>query len=160
MEAIIMLGIIGTGYILNDSKENNDTIDGELTPELQLPTHNNVYDTNNYDESKGIQLTTANELLNNNKNVYNITNVDIGVDRLMGLSDTVISKSTKLEKEYYTMLVNAFQFTMKMNDLSNYNNLSENIWFIKADPFKHNPNFIHFFKERIIYFKGCKCRLI
>ena len=71
MEAIIILGIIGTGYILNDSKENNDTIDGELTPELQLPTHNNVYDTNNYDESKGIQLTTANELLNNNKNVYN-----------------------------------------------------------------------------------------
>lgn len=125
MEAIIILGIIGTGYILNDSKENNDTIDGELTPELQLPTHNNVYDTNNYDESKGIQLTTANELLNNNKNVYNITNVDIGVDRLMGLSDTVISKSTKLEKEYYTMLVNAFQFTMKMNDLSNYNNLSD-----------------------------------
>jgi UDP-galactopyranose mutase len=32
----------------------------------------------------------------------------------------------------------------------NYHNLPENIWFLKADPFKHNPNFLELMKEDII----------
>ena len=32
----------------------------------------------------------------------------------------------------------------------NYHNLPENIWFIKANPFKSNPNFLELFKDDII----------
>lgn len=34
--------------------------------------------------------------------------------------------------------------------INNFNNLSDNIWFVKADPFKHNPMFLELFKDENI----------
>ena len=73
MEAVVILGIIGTGYLLNNKVDHS--IDHEINPNIQIPSHNSVYDTNNYLISKQMQEISATDLINNKDGkTYDINN--------------------------------------------------------------------------------------
>ncbi len=66
METAILLGLVGIGYLSNNS--NRDPYEHpELTPELNTPTHSTVYDQNNYQKSKEQEEALAKNIINKMK---------------------------------------------------------------------------------------------
>ena len=65
METAILLGLVGIGYLSNNS--NRDETHNELKPELNTPTHSTVYDQNNYQKSKEKEKSLANNIINKMK---------------------------------------------------------------------------------------------
>ena len=54
MEGIILLGLLGAGYLLNDKDDKHKTYP-QATPPLYSGSGNTVYDINNYKDSKFFQ---------------------------------------------------------------------------------------------------------
>ena len=48
MEGIILLGLLGTGYFLNENKQKTSSI----SPPLHMDSGNSIYDTTNFKDSK------------------------------------------------------------------------------------------------------------
>ena len=73
METAILMGLVGIGYLANNS--NRDEAHPEIHPDINTPTHSTVYDQNNYDESKKIETTLAENIINEmNTNKHIIDN--------------------------------------------------------------------------------------
>ena len=54
MEGIVLLGLMGAGYLLNKEKDNEPVYEGSAPP-MGKRTHTNVYDVNNFKESQAIE---------------------------------------------------------------------------------------------------------
>ena len=50
MEALVLMGIIGVGYLANENNENKDPVDVNVSKQINFPSNNNVYDSNHYNE--------------------------------------------------------------------------------------------------------------
>ena len=55
MEGIVLLGLMGLGYIANKDKDKN-ALHTEYKPPLFQGSHNSVYDVNNYRDSRNIEI--------------------------------------------------------------------------------------------------------
>ena len=52
MEGVVLLGLLGAGYLMNEEKNKKHTVYPEATPPLFTNTGNTIYDVNNYEDSK------------------------------------------------------------------------------------------------------------
>ena len=50
MEALVLMGIIGVGYLANEQNENKNPVDVAVSKEVNYPSDNNVYDSTHYNE--------------------------------------------------------------------------------------------------------------
>ena len=50
MEALVLMGIIGVGYLANEGNDNKNPVDVDVSKEINYPSDNNVYDSNHYNE--------------------------------------------------------------------------------------------------------------
>ena len=50
MEALVLMGIIGVGYLANEQNENKNPVDVAVSKEINYPSDNNVYDSTHYNE--------------------------------------------------------------------------------------------------------------
>ena len=76
METAILMGLVGIGYLANNS--NREEAHPEIHTDINTPTHSTVYDQNNYDESKKIEKNLAENIANEmktNKNIADNTQV-------------------------------------------------------------------------------------
>ena len=51
MEAAVLIGLLGAGYMYN-SKEDKNPINTTVNKEINMPSGTNVYDSNHYEESE------------------------------------------------------------------------------------------------------------
>lgn len=54
MEGVVLLGLMGAGYLLNKEKDNDPVYEGSAPP-MAKRTHTHVYDVNNFKESQAIE---------------------------------------------------------------------------------------------------------
>ena len=89
METAILLGLIGIGYLQKES--NRDEAHPEISADTNLPTHNSVYDQNNFSESKKTEQTLAEDVIRrmNEKstNIVDINGITNNSHRLTGLNE-------------------------------------------------------------------------
>ena len=89
METAILLGLIGIGYLQKES--NRDEAHPEISADLNLPKHNSVYDQNNFDESKKIEKTLAEDVIrrmnDDNTNIVDVNGITNNAHRLTGLNE-------------------------------------------------------------------------
>lgn len=107
MDALLLLGaIVGGGmYLENEKKKNNK--DYQLNnSNTNLPYHNNLYDTNNYEMSKSIEEVKASDIIsdminNSNTNVVDTTQTYNNQHRLgnlnVGEDDKIYSQALDSE---------------------------------------------------------------
>ena len=50
MEALVLMGIIGVGYLANEQNENKNPVDKIVSKEINQPSNNNLYDSNHFNE--------------------------------------------------------------------------------------------------------------
>ena len=62
MEGIILLGVLGAGYLLNEDKQNKQKVYPEVSPPLFVGSGNTIYDVNNYKDSKKYEIDQVNEM--------------------------------------------------------------------------------------------------
>ena len=88
METAILMGLIGLGYL--QSTSNRDEANPNIHPEINTPTHNSVYDQNNFEESKKQEEILAKDVIEriNRKetNIVDINRVSNNEHRLSGLN--------------------------------------------------------------------------
>jgi len=88
METVVLLGLIGLGYLQKES--NRDEAHPEVHSQINVPTHNSVYDQNNYDESKRQEEVLAKDVIErmNSKqtNIVDVNRVANNEHRLGGLN--------------------------------------------------------------------------
>jgi hypothetical protein len=65
METVILMGLVGIGYLANNS--NRDEAYPEIHPNINTPSHSTVYDQNNYSESKRVEETLATDIIDKMK---------------------------------------------------------------------------------------------
>ena len=65
METAILMGLVGIGYLANNS--NRDEAHPEIHPELNTPAHSTVYDQNNFEESKRDEELLAKNIIDSMK---------------------------------------------------------------------------------------------
>ena len=65
METAILMGLVGIGYLANNS--NRDEAYPEIHPNINTPSHSTVYDQNNYSESKRVEETLATDIIDKMK---------------------------------------------------------------------------------------------
>ena len=65
METAILMGLVGIGYLANNS--NRDEAHPQIHPELNTPTHSTVYDQNNFEESKREEELLAKNIIDSMK---------------------------------------------------------------------------------------------
>ena len=65
METAILMGLVGIGYLANNS--NRDEAHPEIHPEINTPTHSTVYDQNNFEESKKEEELLAKNIIDSMK---------------------------------------------------------------------------------------------
>ena len=65
MEVIVLAGLIGAGYYINDNKRktNIENFEGSNINSTTIPNHNDLYDLNNYETSQQMQEISAQELI-------------------------------------------------------------------------------------------------
>jgi hypothetical protein len=89
METAILLGLIGIGYL--QKEKNRDEAHPEIVPNINTPTHNSVYDQNNYTESKNVEKILAENMIENmNKsdtNIVDVNSITNNSHRLTGLNE-------------------------------------------------------------------------
>ena len=74
METAILMGLVGIGYLANNS--NRDEAHPDIHPDINTPSHSTVYDQNNYSESKKTEETLAKDIIDKmqtNKNIVDNT---------------------------------------------------------------------------------------
>ena len=88
METAILMGLIGLGYL--QSTSNRDEAHPSIHPDINTPTHNSVYDQNNFEESKKQEEVLAKDVIERmNKretNIVDINRVTNNEHRLSGLN--------------------------------------------------------------------------
>jgi hypothetical protein len=82
MESLILLGVLGAGYLMNNDKNKSkkDEIFNEIQPPSFTPTSNSVYDQSNYEDSRKYEIKLANKYhelaMKDNTKVIDALNMD------------------------------------------------------------------------------------
>lgn len=75
MEALVLLGIIGVGYLANEKNENKNPVDVSVSNEINYPSNNNIYDSTHYNEIENdIKLKIEDSYENSRDPSSNIVN--------------------------------------------------------------------------------------
>lgn len=61
MESVVLLGLMGVGYLMNKDKEEKHTTHPEVQPPIILGSGNSVYDQANYADSKKYEIDMVNK---------------------------------------------------------------------------------------------------
>lgn len=61
MESVVLLGLMGVGYLMNKDKEEKHTTHPEVQPPMILGSANSVYDQANYSDSKKYEIEMVNK---------------------------------------------------------------------------------------------------
>ena len=61
MESVVLLGLMGVGYLMNKDKEEKHTTHPEVQPPIELGSGNSVYDQANYADSKKYEIDMVNK---------------------------------------------------------------------------------------------------
>ena len=61
MESVVLLGLMGIGYLMNKDKEEKHTTHPEVQPPVVLGSGNSVYDQANYADSKKYEIDMVNK---------------------------------------------------------------------------------------------------
>ena len=61
MESVVLLGLMGVGYLMNKDKEEKHTTHPEVQPPMILGSANSVYDQANYADSKKYEIEMVNK---------------------------------------------------------------------------------------------------
>ena len=56
MEGLILLGVLGAGYLLNEDKEKKQTVYNEVEPPLFTGSGNTIYDMNNVKDAQRYEI--------------------------------------------------------------------------------------------------------
>ena len=56
MEALILLGVLGAGYLINEDKEKKQKVSDEIQPPLFQGSGNTIYDMNNYKDAQRYEI--------------------------------------------------------------------------------------------------------
>jgi len=91
MEVLVLAGLVGFGYYVNDKKKTNiETFEGDNINSNIIPTHNDLYDTNNYSVSQQLQEVSAQDLISDimsgNTNIIDSTQTMNNVHRNVHLN--------------------------------------------------------------------------
>ena len=118
MEVIVLAGLIGAGYYINDNKRKNNIENfGNNIDSNIIPTHNNLYDINTYEIGQELQQISAQELISDmisgNENIVDSTqtinnthrNIDLNIGEhdnnqiFSNNSDELIDKNNFLRND-------------------------------------------------------------
>ena len=117
MEVLVLAGLIGAGYYINDNKKKSiETFDGDINSSI-IPNDNDLYDIRNYETSKQLEEVSAQDLissmLSGNTNIVDSTrtmnNVHRNVNLNLGEEETEIfsdNLGTFIEKENFSIRFN------------------------------------------------------
>ena len=61
MEGIILLGLLGAGYVMNNDKDDKHKTYPEVKPPMYTGSGNTIYDINNYKDSKLVEQQLVNQ---------------------------------------------------------------------------------------------------
>ncbi len=61
MEGLILLGVLGAGYLLNEDKEKKQKVYNEVTPPLFVGSGNTIYDMNNVKDAQRYEVDMVNK---------------------------------------------------------------------------------------------------
>ena len=56
MEALILLGVLGAGYLINEDKDKKQPLNNAINPPLIHGSGNTIYDQNNYKDAKQYEI--------------------------------------------------------------------------------------------------------
>ena len=80
MEGLLLLGLLGGGYLLNKDKEENHKTYNEITPPYYEGSSNTIYDLNNFKDSKSYEEQLVknqyNEAMKGDSKVIDHLNMD------------------------------------------------------------------------------------
>ena len=118
MEVLVLAGLIGAGYYVNDNKRRNniETFEGGDINSNIIPDNNDLYDLTNYETSQQLQEVSAQELIGDMlsgttnivdstqtmNNTHRNVNLNIGEDEIeifSGNSDLFINKEDFLRDD-------------------------------------------------------------
>ena len=144
METAILLGLIGIGYLQKES--NRDEAHPEISADLNLPKHNSVYDQNNFDESKKIEKTLAEDVIrrmnDDSTNIVDVNGITNNAHRLTGLNEQMYNGLEDREIPRADGI--GFQGTMDNNeDVSEYVYSQSLGAYVKSDDFLTNDQGIN-----------------
>ena len=94
MEAVVLVGLLGAGYMYNSKNEDNNPIDTPVNKEIHMPSGYNVYDSDHYNESEKLVRSLAENNFEqsqndhskviNSQNLYKPTNNEPNVNEPYG----------------------------------------------------------------------------
>ena len=91
MEAVVLVGLLGAGYMYNSKNEDNNPIDTPVNKEINMPSGNNVYDSNHYNESEKLVRSLAEnnfeESQNDHSKVINSQNLYKPTDNIPNVNE-------------------------------------------------------------------------
>ena len=61
MESVVLLGLMGVGYLMNKDKDDKHSVYNNITPPINENSGNSVYDLANYSESKKHEINLVNK---------------------------------------------------------------------------------------------------
>lgn len=92
MEVVVLAGLLGAGYYINDNNKKKIELlnNNNMNMNTNIPTHNDVYDLNNYETSQQLQEISAQELIGNmlsgNQNIIDSTQTMNNIHRNSNLN--------------------------------------------------------------------------
>ena len=79
MEAAVLIGLLGAGYMYNSKEEGKNPINTTVNKEINMPSGENVYDSNHYEKSEkviqSLAATNFEESHNENTKLINSQNL-------------------------------------------------------------------------------------
>jgi hypothetical protein len=80
MEALVLLGLVGAGYLYNTNKENNNPVTSSVNKEIVVPNGENVYHSEQYDGVDSMVRKLAKEKFDKSQNketkIINLQNLE------------------------------------------------------------------------------------
>ena len=61
MESVVLLGLMGVGYLMNKDKDEKHKTYNEVQPPLNQGSHNSVYDLANFSDAKKYEIDLVNK---------------------------------------------------------------------------------------------------
>ena len=139
METAILLGLIGIGYL--QKGKNRDETHQEIHPQINVPTHNSVYDQNNYGESKKQEEILAKDVIERmnmkSTNIVDVNGTSNNQHRLGGLN------LGEHDVEVPQIEGHGFQGNMDQGNVSEYVYSQSLNAYVKRDDFLTNDNGIN-----------------
>tara|TARA_B100000214_G_scaffold375263_1_gene360872 strand:- start:1007 stop:2740 length:1734 start_codon:yes stop_codon:yes gene_type:complete len=101
MEAVVLLGLLGIGYLKNKEDNNKNPINNSINNDIQNPNGDNIYNSEHYKETQNIIKELSenkhNESFREDSNVFNnkkIKHTNNNVEGIENFSNSIYSSSS------------------------------------------------------------------